>query len=113
MCKLPRKARYWVACLRRAFNPELVILSDGAGQFAILLHALCWIHAERLIHKLIPVNDQQRGAIALVRDQVWSLYAELKAYKVQPKASQVALLEQRFDATFNLDSVVGRSRYAE
>ncbi len=87
--------------LEKGFNPELVILSDGAGQFAILLHALCWIHAERLIHKLIPVNDQQRQAIALVRDQVWTLYAELKAYKVQPKLDQVAPLEQRFDATFS------------
>jgi hypothetical protein len=87
--------------LEKGFNPELVILSDGAGQFAILLHALCWIHAERLIHKLIPVNDQQRQAIALVRDQVWTLYAELKAYKMQPKLAQVALLEQRFDATFS------------
>lgn len=36
----------------KGFNPELAIISDGAGQFAIGLHALCWIHAERLIHKL-------------------------------------------------------------
>ena len=87
--------------LEKGFNPELVILSDGAGQFAILLHALCWIHAERLIHKLIPAGEQQRQAIALVRDQVWELYADLKTYKASPKVDQVALLEQRFDATFN------------
>ena len=29
-----------------------VIVSDGAGQFRIAEHALCWVHAERLIHKL-------------------------------------------------------------
>jgi len=58
--------------LEKGLNPELAIISDGAGQFAILLHALCWIHAERLIHKLIPVSDSQREAIAQVRDQIWS-----------------------------------------
>ena len=49
--------------LGKGFNPELAIVSDGAGQFAIGLHALCWIHAERLIHKLIPINDLQRQAV--------------------------------------------------
>ena len=48
--------------LEKGFNPDLAIISDGAGQFAILLHALCWIHAERLIHKLIPFNDGSREA---------------------------------------------------
>src|SRR5438445_1077250 len=86
--------------LDKGFNPDMVILSDGAGQFAILLHALCWIHAERLIHKLIPINDQQRQAIALVRDQVWALYADLKAYKVQSSPDQAASLAERFNTLF-------------
>jgi hypothetical protein len=86
--------------LEKGFNPDLVIVSDGAGQFAILLHALCWIHAERLIHKLIPVNDMQRQAIALVRDEVWGLYSDLKAYKLQPSADKVAPFQDRFDLTF-------------
>ncbi len=73
--------------LEKGFNPELAIISDGPGQFAILLHGVCWIHAERLIHKLIPMNDLQRDAIATVRDQIWSLYADLKAYKQQPDAT--------------------------
>jgi hypothetical protein len=29
-----------------------VILSDDAGQFNLGRHALCWVHAERLVHKL-------------------------------------------------------------
>ena len=33
--------------LYHGFSKELAILSDDAGQFNILLHALCWIHAER------------------------------------------------------------------
>jgi hypothetical protein len=44
----------------KGFSLDLVIVSDGAGQFAILLHALCWVHAERLVHQLIPLNDRQR-----------------------------------------------------
>jgi len=86
--------------LEKGFNPELAIISDGAGQFAILLHGLCWIHAERLVHKLIPMNDLQREAIAKVRDQIWSLYADLKAYKEQPDTTQIAQLEERFTAIF-------------
>ena len=86
--------------LEKGFNPDLAIISDGAGQFIILLHALCWIHAERLIHKLIPINDRQREVIALVRGQVWNLYADLKAYKLHPSADQVAPLQERFEAIF-------------
>lgn len=86
--------------LEKGFNPELAIISDGAGQFAILLHGLCWIHAERLVHKLIPMNDLQRGAIAKVRDQIWSLYADLKAYKAQPDTTRIVQFEDRFTTIF-------------
>lgn len=86
--------------LEKGFNPELAIVSDGAGQFIVGLHALCWIHAERLIHKLIPINDAQRRAVALVRGQLWEFYADLKAYKRQPNAEKVAPLQARFDALF-------------
>ena len=37
-----------------------VVVSDDAGQFRTGSHALCWIHAERLVHELIPFNDRQR-----------------------------------------------------
>lgn len=86
--------------LEKGFNFNLAIISDGAGQFAILLHGLCWIHAERLVHKLIPMNDLQREAIAQVRDQIWSLYADLKAYKHQPDSTRIAELGSRFTAIF-------------
>lgn len=87
--------------LEKGLNPELVIISDGAGQFAILLHALCWIHAERLVHKLIPVNDLQREAVALVRGQIWSLYADLKIYKLQPDNTKISIFEARFTEIFS------------
>lgn len=86
--------------LEKGFNPDLAIISDGAGQFAILLHGLCWIHAERLVHKLIPMNDLQREAVARVRDQIWGLYADLKAYKRQPDVTRIGEFESRFTAIF-------------
>ncbi len=79
---------------------NLVIVSDDAGQFNILLHALCWIHSERLIHTLIPLNDAHREDIAKVRGDIWDFYADLKHYKDQPTEIQKETLATRFDAIF-------------
>ena len=46
-----------------------------AGQFNIGQHALCWVHAERLVHKLDTFNDQHRAAQTRVRGLVWDFYA--------------------------------------
>ena len=78
-------------------SPELVILSDGAGQYDILAHAACWIHAERPLTRLIPYSKEHRAAIARVRGQIWELYQDLKAYRQQPEPSRRADLEARFD----------------
>lgn len=78
----------------------LAIVSDSAGQFNVLAHGLCWIHAERLIHKLVPLNESHRQDIARVRDQVWCYYRALKTYKTQPCDHQHKDLEQRFDDIF-------------
>jgi hypothetical protein len=58
------------------------IISDDAGQFNVFDHALCWIHAERIINRLIPLNDEHIKAIDAVREQLWSIYHDLKAYKL-------------------------------
>ena len=41
----------------RGLQERLAIVSDDAGQFKVLRHGLCWIHAERLIHTLLPLNE--------------------------------------------------------
>ena len=84
--------------LTHGVNPQLVIISDDAGQFNVLLHALCWIHAERLLAKLIGFNNAQREALAKIRTAVWELYRDLKAYKVKPTAKIKRELNARFDA---------------
>jgi hypothetical protein len=81
----------------RGVAADLVVLSDGAPQFDVFVHASCWIHAERPLVKLVPHNDQHRAAIAKVRSQIWELYQDLKAYRAQPDKAQRPVLETRFD----------------
>src|ERR1019366_7926106 len=72
----------------------------SAGQFKVLRHGLCWIYAERLIHTLLPLNDDHREDIAKVRGGLWALYADLKAYKQKPNTKAKRALERRFEALF-------------
>ena len=43
----------WGAIRHQGLLPDTVVVSDDAGQFRIGVHALCWVHAERLVHKLL------------------------------------------------------------
>ena len=86
--------------LEHGINPDLVIISDDAGQFNVLLHALCWIHAERTLSKIVGINDKQRQAIEDVRAQVWDLYDQLKRFKQRPTKRQRARIGTCFDNLF-------------
>ena len=77
-----------------------VIVSDDAGQFRVGIHALCWVHAERLVHKLVPATAEQRRAVELVRALIWWFYADLKAWKRDSCPRQAAALRARFDRIF-------------
>ena len=54
--------------LAQGIPVNLSIISDDAGQFNVFDHALCWIHAERVINRLIPLNDDHVKAVDGVRD---------------------------------------------
>jgi len=86
--------------LRHGLCDDLTIVSDDAGQFDVLLHALCWVHTERLIHKMLPLNETHRQEIARTRDQIWRFYAQLKRYKSKPDKTQQKILWHRFDEIF-------------
>ena len=86
--------------LQHGLCHDLAIVSDDAGQFNVLTHGLCWVHTERLIHKLLPFNDAHREDIAQVRDQIWTYYADLKDYKAHPDADKKKSLMTRFDSIF-------------
>jgi hypothetical protein len=78
----------------------MVIVSDDAGQFHVLHHGLCWVHAERKIHQLIPGSDEHRAQQERVRNQIWQIYDALKRYKKSPKKFLADRLRLRFDHIF-------------
>jgi hypothetical protein len=85
----------------RGLDERLAIVSDDAGQFKVLRHGLCWVHAERLIHTMLPLNEDHRQDIATVRGQLWELYADLKKYKRRPSQHAKRGLGKRFDTLFS------------
>jgi hypothetical protein len=89
------------AILEESKLEQLAIVSDGAGQFNVLQHGLCWVHAERLIHKLQPLNDEHREDIERVRNEIWVLYKGLKHYKHSPDEAQKHTLSHEFDRIFS------------
>jgi hypothetical protein len=91
----------WGSTKAHGFACDTVVLSDDAGQFAVGQHALCWVHAERLVHKLDTFTDPQRAAQQHVRGLIWNFYADLKAYRIQPSAQRRLTLRARFDRIFH------------
>jgi hypothetical protein len=86
--------------IEHGISKDLVILSDDAGQFNVLLHALCWIHANRAIDKIIAFTDQAKEDLDNVKDQIWHLYEGLKEYKQDSNESVKNRLNEMFDEIF-------------
>src|SRR4051794_7859153 len=105
------------AIVARGLLTDTVIASDDAGQFDVLTHALCWVHAERHLRRLVRATAEQRRLVDLQRQLVWWLYADLKLYKDDPTPARRAALRARFDRVFGrvtgfaeLDATVARLR---
>ena len=90
----------WGSVQAHEFLCGAVVLSDDAGQFKIGRHALCWVHAERLVHKLDTFTDQHRAAQKKVRGLIWDYYGDLKAYRLRPSQRRAPTLRARFDRIF-------------
>jgi len=90
----------WGSIKAHGFLPDAIIVSDDAGQFNVGRHGLCWVHSERLIHKLDTFTDENRAAQAAVRELIWNLYRDLKAYRCAPTRQRRAALRARFDRIF-------------
>jgi hypothetical protein len=90
----------WGSVQSHKFLCEAVVLSDDAGQFNVGHHALCWVHAERLVHKLDAFTDKHRAAQTRVRGLIWDFYADLKAYRLKPSPRRAGALRKRFDRIF-------------
>jgi hypothetical protein len=84
--------------LAQGIPSDRVIMSDDAGQFNVFDPILCWIHAERVINRLIPLNEGHEKAVNWVREQIGQLYADIKSYKLNPNPAQAEEIRARFEA---------------
>jgi hypothetical protein len=102
--RIATEAALWGSITEQGLLDGTVIVSDGAGQFRIAEHALCWVHAERLIHKLDTFCEAQAQAKERIRARIWRLYKDLKAYRQAPTRRRARRLERRFDAIFSTET---------
>jgi hypothetical protein len=98
--RIATEGALWGRIQARGLLQGTVIVSDDVGRFRLGAHALCWVHAERLVHKLVPANDQQRRAVEITRSLIWWFYADLKAWQRDPCPHRAAALRARFDRIF-------------
>lgn len=98
--KVATEGALWGAVRRQGLLGDAVIVSDGAGQFRVGEHGLCWVHAERLVYKLQPSSPAHRQALEAKRGEIWELYADLKAYQRGPDPALAEMLRARFDRIF-------------
>jgi len=107
----------WGSVKAHSLLDGAVIVSDDAGQFNVGPHGLCWVHAERLVHKLDTFTDAQRAAQRRIRALIWRYYRSLKAWRRHPSPARKATLSARFDRIFGsktgfatLDRLLARLR---
>lgn len=100
--RLVTEAALWANLLAHDLYSDLIFLSDDAQQFKLLafLHALCWVHMERHVARLIPLSGAQRTAYEAARDAIWKYYQRLKAYRESPTPQRRGRLQNDFDRLF-------------
>ena len=94
------EAATWGAIRHHRLMDNTVVVSDDAGQFRVARHALCWVHAERHLQKLMPVSPKQAKAVELVRQTIWCFYRGLKLWKQSPSPGAEALFRHQFNRIF-------------
>jgi hypothetical protein len=115
--RLASEGAVWGSIVSHGLLPDTVIVSDDAGQFEVGRHALCWVHAERLVHKLDTFNAAQFWMQQRIRLRIRWLYADLKGYCRDPTPARRSALRRRFDHLFaqrtgfaTLDKLLARLR---
>ena len=77
-----------------------LLRAGHGGQFNVGQHGLCWIHAERLVHKLDAFTEHSRSIQQRIRRLIWRYYDALKVYQSNPGTKRRAALRARFDRIF-------------
>ena len=101
------EAGIWGAIRHHGLVGKAVIVSDDAGQFRVGTHALCWVHAERLLHKLMPATPHQMKHVETLRELIWLFYKQLKNYQRSPSQRAAHGLQVRFDRIFSIRTGYG------
>jgi hypothetical protein len=96
------EAATWGALRHHGLMANTVVVSDDAGQFRVATHALCWVHAERHLQKLMPASPKQVQAVELVRQAIWCFYRSLKLWKQSPSPGGARAFRQQFNKIFGL-----------
>ncbi|KAB0564191.1 transposase [Brucella anthropi] len=103
MVRAVAEAGIWGSVRHHGLLGNAVIISDDAGQFRVGNHALCWVHAERLLQKLMPATPQHVRWVENIRDLIWSFYKALKAFRQKsPSPGSISAFRQRFDRIFSI-----------
>ena len=105
------------AIVARGLLTDTVIVSDDAGQFDVFQHALCWIHAERHLRRIVCVTDEQHRLVCAAASA--GLVVLRRSQALQGRSRQPlrrTALRQRFDRIFTrvtgfaeLDEAVART----
>ncbi|WP_036567917.1 IS66 family transposase [Brucella rhizosphaerae] len=96
------EAGLWGTIRYHGLLGDTVIISDDAGQFRVGNHALCWVHSERLLQKLMPATQRQVQLVENIRDLIWSFYKALKAFRQKPAPGSIKAFGQRFERIFSM-----------
>jgi hypothetical protein len=94
------EAATWGALRHHGLMETTVVVSDDAGQFRVARHALCWVHAERQLQKLMPASPKHAQAVELVRQAIWCFYRSLKLWKQSPAPGAEASFRRQFARIF-------------
>jgi len=82
---------------------DQVLLSDRAGQFAILNHAACWVHMERPLRKILATNEAIEKELEEVRAVIWKAYHKFKEFVLTGKSREE--VESAYDEITSMTSV--------
>lgn len=94
------EAALFASVIENGVPRDLGVHGDDAGQFNAFVRSLCWIHEERHYRKIVPASEQARVDLDEVRDKIWMIYRDLKAYQQSPNDTAKQTIEKQFDDLF-------------
>jgi hypothetical protein len=83
-----------------------VLISDDAPEYKLIgkKQGLCWIHDARHYNRLTPFIDCHRKITDEFKEEYWSFYRSLLAYRQNPSQKERQAIEHEFDRLFNLET---------